>query len=345
MNAMKLKLEHVTQRRRKNGTMRYYFRRRGCPITRLPDDYKSPEFMAAYQDCLNARPHSIHREKGTFSWLCDEYMNSTAFKGLGEATQKARKRIIATMNAEKVNPDHTQLFGDTRITSFKKSHIAVLRDRKFDAPNAANERLKILNAIFKYAVTNDLLENSPCFGVEKLSVARGGHQTATDEHLTQYLNHHTSGPARRAINLLMATGVRVSDLRLLGRPNLKGNTLTFTTVKTNMLISIDIDQEFAEELRGSNQFTFLISKHGAPYKSDKSMSQAVSGWFKDAGIENITAHSVRKWLATRMASNGVNEYGLMAWFGWRDSKEAKPYIEAYNRQKAAVEAGRKISNV
>ena len=112
-----------------------------------------------------------------------------------------------------------------------------------------------------------------------------------------------------------------------------------------MLISIDIDQEFAEELRGSNQFTFLISKHGAPYKSDKSMSQAVSGWFKDAGIENITAHSVRKWLATRMASNGVNEYGLMAWFGWRDSKEAKPYIEAYNRQKAAVEAGRKISNV
>ena len=107
-----------------------------------------------------------------------------------------------------------------------------------------------------------------------LSKSSQWHEEATKPpptSISQYLKHHTSGPARRAINLLMATGVRVSDLRLLGMPNLKGNTLTFTTVKTNMLISIDIDQDFADELRGSNQFTFLISKHGAPYKSDKSM--------------------------------------------------------------------------
>lgn len=345
MNAMKLKLEHVTPRKRKDGSIRYYFRRRGCPVTRLPDDYKSPEFMAAYQDCLNARPHSIHREKGTFAWLCDEYMNSSNFKGLSEATKTARKRIIKTMNAEKVNPDHRQIFADTRITSFKKAHIAVLRDRKFNVPNAANERLKILNTIFKFAVTTDLLESSPCFGVEKLSVPRGGHKTATDEHLAQYIDYHKSGPAKRAIDLLMATGVRVSDLRLLGRPNLKGNTLTFTTAKTKMLISIDLDPNFADELRKTNHITFLISNHGGPYKSEKSMSQAVSNWFKEAGVKGITGHSVRKWLATRMANNGVNEYGLMAWFGWRDSKEAKPYIEAYNRQKAAIEAGKKISNV
>lgn len=345
MNVMKLNLEHVTSRTRKNGSRRYYFRRRGCPIIRLPDDYKSPEFMAAYQNCLNSLPHSGHREKGTFAWLCDQYMESTAFKGLKPATIKARSRIIKTMCLEKINPEHSQLFADTKITSFKKAHIAVLRDRKFNAPNAANERLKILNVIFKHAVITDLLDHSPCFGVEKLSVPRGGHKTASDEHLSQYLAYHTSGPAKRAMALLMATGVRVSDLRLLGKPNLKGTTLTFTTVKTHMLISIDIDHDFAEELRKTNHITFLISNHGGPYKSDKSMSQAVSNWFKEAGIEGITAHSVRKWLATRMASNGVNEFGLMAWFGWRDSKEAKPYIEAYNRQKAANEAGRIIANV
>lgn len=345
MTVMKLNLEHVTPRPRKDGSERYYFRRRGYPFTRLPDDYRSPEFMAAYQDCLNHKAHSPHREKGTFAWLCDEYMGSSSFKGLADSTIKARKRIIQSMCKEKVNPDHKQLFGDTRITSFKKAHITVLRDQKFDAPNAANERLKILNLIFKHAITTDLLEYSPCFGVEKLSVPRGGHRTATDEHLAQYLDYHKSGPARRAMKLLMATGVRVSDLRLLGKPNLKGNTLTFTTEKTDMEISIDIDSTLAEELRGSNHITFLISDHDAPYKSEKSMSQTVSKWFKQAGIQGITAHSVRKWLATRMASNGVNEFGLMAWFGWRDSKEAKPYIEAYNRQKAALEAGKIIANV
>lgn len=345
MIAMKLNLEHVTSRVRKDGTMRYYYRRRGCPVIRLPDDYKSPEFMAAYQECLDARPHSIHREKGTFAWLCDEYMESSNFKRLGNATQKARSRIIKTMNAEKINPDHKQLFADTRITSFKKAHIAVLRDRKFNVPHAANERLKILNGIFKHAVASDLLEYSPCFGVEKLTVPRGGHKTATDEHLAQYLAYHTSGPAVDAIEALMETGARVSDLRLFGKPNLLGNTLSFTTVKTNMQISIEISDNFAGKIRQSDHITFLISGHGSPYKSDKSMSQTVSKWFKQAGIEGITAHSVRKWLATRMASNGVNEFGLMAWFGWRDSKEAKPYIEAYNRQKAALEAGKVIANV
>lgn len=164
MTVMKLKLEHVTTRTRKDGSQRYYFRRRGLPVIRLPDDYKSPEFMEAYQECIEHRAKSLHRINGTFGWLTDEYLESTAFRGLAPATIKARKRIIRTMCLEKVNPDHKQLFADTKITSFKKAHIAVLRDRKFDAPNAANERLKILNAIFKYAVGIDLLEHSPCYG-------------------------------------------------------------------------------------------------------------------------------------------------------------------------------------
>ena len=51
MNAplMRLRLQHVTVRRNKDGTTRYYFRRRGQPIAPLPDDPLSPEFMAAYQ--------------------------------------------------------------------------------------------------------------------------------------------------------------------------------------------------------------------------------------------------------------------------------------------------------
>jgi hypothetical protein len=67
------------------------------------------------------------------------------------------------------------------------------------------------------------------------------------------------------------------------------------------------------------------------------MSQAISKWFKEVEIQGITAHSVRKWLATKMANEGVDEFGLMAWFGWRDSKEAKPYTQTYNRTKAAPE--------
>lgn len=345
MTDVKLNLEYVTPRPNKDGSIRYYFRRRGFPVTRLPDDYKSPDFLEAYNGLLNHKVYNKHAEIGSFAWACDEYQGSTDFIRLGDATKKARSRIIMSMQSELINPKHNQTYADTRFVSFKSKHIEVLRDRKRDVPNASNERLKILNGIFKHAIRNKFVEMNPCTAIEKLSVTTDGHKTATDEHLVQYMEYHKQGPARLAMRLLKATGVRVSDLRLLGLPNLKGSVISFTTVKTRMLVELDIGDDFANELRESGQFIFLHSHNSKPYGSDKSMSQTISKWFSQAGIEEITAHSVRKWLATRMADAGVDEFGLMAWFGWRDSKEAKPYTQAYNRKKAAKKAGLKIGNV
>lgn len=48
-----LTLEHVTTRTNKDGSLRYYFRRRGQPVTRLKGAPLSEEFMAEYRKCLN----------------------------------------------------------------------------------------------------------------------------------------------------------------------------------------------------------------------------------------------------------------------------------------------------
>ncbi|HVW54132.1 MAG TPA: hypothetical protein VHC00_00490 [Rhizobiaceae bacterium] len=50
---MHLNLEHVTARKNKDGALRYYFRRRGQPVTRLHGEPLSEEFMAEYRKCLN----------------------------------------------------------------------------------------------------------------------------------------------------------------------------------------------------------------------------------------------------------------------------------------------------
>lgn len=341
---MLFNLEHITVRENRDGTLRYYFRRRGQPLCRLPGEPMSDEFMAKYRECDNwVAPHAEATE-GTFEWICDQYMDSPAFKSKAKATQDARRRVIATMVAELIDPAKPIKFGAEKAKNLKVAHIEVLRDRKADTPNAGNERLKILGQIFKLAVSKRWVEHNLSRDLERLGVPKGGHDTATDEHLAAYFKKHASGPAWVAGMILKHTGVRVSDLRILGLPNIKKGRLVFETVKTGVLCELPIPPELAGALPRDNM-TFLLSEAGKPFESDKALSQRVAKWFRQAGIIGITAHSVRKWRATRMAEKGASEYELMASFGWKDPKEARPYVQAANRQKMAQQASDKMTGV
>jgi len=341
---MEMTLEHVTARKNKDGTLRYYFRRRGQPITRLPGEPKSEEFMNVYWRCLNWTAPGAVAQEGTFAWLCDQYMNSTDFKSKAESTRTARRRVILAMMAEPLERGKPEKFGDEKAKRIGRAHLEVLRDRKADNPNAGNERLKILSRVFKLGVSKGWVDYNHVRDIERLRVKRGGHETASDEDITNYLKKHTSGPAHLAMMLLKHTGVRVSDLRILGRQHLKQGLLVFKTVKTGVLCELPLDPELAAVLPMDNM-TFLLSESGKPFASDKALSQRVAKWFRQADVEGITAHGVRKWRATKMAERGATEYQLMAWFGWSDPKEARPYVQAANRRRLAQEGADRMSGV
>lgn len=338
---MRIRLPHVTVRRNKDRTLRYYFRRRGFPLAALPNDPLSPEFMQAYQALLK-RQQVVETTEGTLAWLADEYMASPEFTTKSPATRTARRRIIISMMRERIDPAKAATFGQEKVKLITAAHITVLRDRKAGNPNAANERVKILNQMFKLAFKRNLKDANPVRDVERLSVPKGGHDTATDEDIAAYEAKHRTGPARRAIVLLKAFGMRVSDLRILGPQHVRKGLLTFETVKTQMLCELTIDAEARQEIEGIRDLVFLTNQHGAAFASDKALSQRIAKWFRQAGVMNVTAHGVRKWRATRMAENGASEFELMSWFGWKDPKEARPYVQAANRRKLAKSAGEKM---
>lgn len=341
---MLIEFKHVTVRENRDGTNRYYFRRRGQPITRLPGEPGSDEFMAVYRACDQwVAPLAISAE-GTFRWLCDQYMDAPVFTSKAKATREARRRVILSMVTEPLERGKPETFGQERAKNIRQSHVEILRDRKASNPNAGNERLKILNQIFKHAVGKKHVAANPVRDVERLSIPRGGHDTATDEHMDRYLAFHQKGPARLAGLILKHTGVRISDLRLLGRQHVRNGLLVFTTVKTGVLCELPIAPELQAALPRDNM-TFLLSDWGKPFESDKSLSQRVAKWFRQAGVTGITAHSVRKWRATKMAENGGTEYQLMASFGWRDPKEARPYVQAASRKRLAHEGAGKMAGV
>lgn len=340
---MELKLMHIACRTNKDGSERYYFRRRGQPVQRLPNDPASAEFMTEYHKCLNWVAPEKENTKGTFAWLCDEYINSPEFQANKESTIKDRKRVIMTMLAEPLEKGKPETFGMESAKRIGKAHAEVLRDRKADNPNAANKRLKVLSRIFSYALDKGIIETNFVRDVKRFTIKSTGHETATDEHIERYLAHHPSGMANLAMVILKETGVRVSDLRVLSWTNVKNGYLIFTTVKTGQECQLPIEPELAAVLPKS-RMTFIEREIGGPFESDKALSQRISKWFRQAGVEGVTAHGVRKWLATKMAEEGVREYSLAAWFGWSDPKEARPYVKAADKRKMNTDTAEKMRN-
>ena len=68
--------------------------------------------------------------------------------------------------------------------------------------------------------------------------------------------------------------------------------------------------------------------------------------FKDAcklaGINDKSAHGLRKAAATRAADNGAAAHELMAIFGWKDIKEAEMYTRNADRKRLAAKAMAKL---
>ena len=140
MNApVQITIQHVTVRKNRDGTSRYYFFRRGQPICRLPGEPRSPEFEAAYDKCLHwVAPHAAAYE-GSFEQLGDQYMASSEFTTKAPATRAARKRIILSMMAEPLERGKPERFGQERADRIGVGHIEVLRDRKAGNPNAGED--------------------------------------------------------------------------------------------------------------------------------------------------------------------------------------------------------------
>lgn len=337
---MEIDLPYVTARANKDGSTRFYFRRRGQPVARLPSDPASVEFAEAYQRLLNWVAPEVYAAEGSFAWLCDQYMNSPDFRSKKANTQNARRRVILSMMREPIAPGYPEKMGDERADRINRRHVMTLRDRKADAAHAANERLKVLSQIFKLALAKGWREDNPVRDVARLRVKPGGHDTATDEQIDAYFAYHTEGTAWLAMKMLVEWGVRVSDLRVLGRQHLKGGEIVFDTIKTGMRCELPVSQSVLSALpRNGSNMAFLVRDDGAMFASEKAMSARVVKWIRQAGIGGITGHSIRKWLATKKAEEGATEMQLMAWFGWRDSKEAKPYVSKANRRKLAAQIG------
>jgi integrase len=84
---------------------------------------------------------------------------------------------------------------------------------------------------------------------------------------------------------------------------------------------------------------YLVTAFGKPHSA-----KAFGNWFKkrcrEAGLEDLSAHGLRKLGAQRCAEAGATEHQLMALFGWANPQQAAVYTRKANRVRLEAQAAK-----
>lgn len=333
---------------KRTGTVRVYFRRRlGAPKVRLRAPMGTPEFLAEYEAALRGQEGAGTDavKPRTYAWLIGQYFASSDFGSLDARTQRVRRGILQSTCAEPTSPRAKTTFVDFPLSRLTSKAVRVLRDRKADLPEAANGRVKAVRRMFAWAMEAELVTNNPARDVAYIRRPTQGHHSWTEEEMAQFEARHPLGTrARLAFSLLVYTGVRRSDVVLLGRQHVRDGWLKFIAQKGRhrkpVTVEIPVIAPLQEVLGAGpcGDLTFLVTEFNRPFTAN-----GFGGWFRErcdeAGLHHCSAHGLRKAGAALAAENGASGHELMAIFGWLTMKEAERYTQAARRKRLAANVG------
>ena len=329
----------------RHGNVRIYFRRTGQPKIRLRERPGTEAFDAEYQRAFRGevrRPlpdQHTPAMPGTMRWLCEQYYTSAKFQSLAENTRNVRRRILDLICGRA---------GKFRYSTMEPQHVAKLRDEKAIVPEAANARIKALRQLFAWANSPEYryATNNPAREVAYLRSGNpDGFRAWSEEDVARYEARHPIGTkARLALDLLLYTGVRRSDVVRLGPQMERDGKLVFAETKGSSRIAKTHELPILLPLRRSidaapiGHLVYLVTAFGRPHSA-----KAFGNWFKrrcrEASVDDgLSAHGLRKLGAQRCAEAGATEHQLMALFGWTTTKQAAIYTRKANRAKLESEA-------
>ena len=335
----------------RHGNVRVYFRRKGQRKIRIRETPGTEAFERRYRELLaGCQPEVQTGPKPplprTWRWLCVQYIASPTFKGLDPMTQRQRRSVLEMTFKEPIHPDAEETFGDFPLSRMTPKAIRVLRDRKLPLKAAANQRIKVIKAVFNWAQAEEppLAETNPAREVPRIRIPGAGIHTWTPDEVRRFEKRHPIGSTPRlALAIFLFTGLRLSDAARLGRQHARDGWFKIRQFKGRNHSPIDIELPILPELKDiiakskTGDMTYLVTTRGKPF-SVAGLGIRMRQWCDQAKLSGCSAHGLRKAGATIAAENGATAHQLMSIFGWLSLKEAERYTKAAERKRLAANA-------
>lgn len=330
----------------RHGKKRYRYRRAGVKVGYFKNlQPGSKEFLAelaAFED-MAAKPGEDRVMPGTFDELLARYYRSPEFLDLRDSTKRVYRGVFERWR-EKRGKTSGKRRGAAKVSDLKASHLTEWMGEMIEDRNAANMLRKRLSALMDFAVRNDLARVNPLRSTKALKVVSDGFHAWTDAEIAQFEARHPVGTkARMVLDLLLWTGQRGGDVRVMGRGNIVRNRLVVTQEKTGAVVALPILKPLADSLLASNPGveTFLLTERGKPFSR-----KGFGNWFRDrcdeAELPQCSAHGLRKAAARRFAEAGCSNQEIKAWTGHTTEKEVSRYTASASQEMLSDAAAERL---
>jgi integrase len=346
----KIKLKHVnsfSNKNRKDGRVRYYFRRRGMAAIPLPGIPGSEEFMAAYGAALASTSNAAieirgsRTAPGTIGALVANYYRSAPWLDLPKDTRRNRRPIIERFRAK---------HGDKRVALLRRDHFEKMLGEITAGPATKDYWIRTVRALMRSGVPS-MLKADPTSGIVVKRPKTPGHRPWTDAQIAQYRAHWPLGTeARLVLEFAYQTVSRRGEVARLGPQHLyRGQNGEWRIKIARIKGSRDVDIPMTPELLAACQampkahLTYITSESGKPL-SKITLGHRFAKWATEAGLpKHCRLHGLKKSGMVDIVLAGGTAPELMAWSGHKDMAVAQHYIEeAFERPELADAAFAKM---
>ena len=336
----------------RNGAPRIRVRVKGAKARRitLPVDQDHPDFLHHYNAAREGReyvPGKARVVERSLDWLCRIYLDY--LERLVQAGQASRATLNQRRSVLSRFCDHKDDDGDRyggaemEVPTFA---IIAVRDAWASTPGAADNLIKTVRAVYKFAMQRQMITHNPAAGIEAINISKGGAKPWTLDDLKRFRDRHPRGSmARLWLTLQAFTACRIGDALWLGRGNeVQRGGVTYLEwqprKKGSAFVSIPMLPALHEATRTVTVVgpTYLLNDKGRPFASVEALRVRVQRWITEAGIEDRSSHGIRKALGDFLAEGGATQHQIMAVMAHTQAKTSEIYTKGVDRRHLASSA-------
>lgn len=334
-----------------DGVTRWYVRMKGQRKIRITEQEGTPEFDQAYHEAITELERRISEgltgaippriKPGTLDWLILKYYRSTDFRDRASATQVQYKSILNRIRRES---------GDKDYRTVTPRAVRNGRDKRAATPGAANNYLKVVKALYSWAIEEDLMTHNPALGIARVKSGKSTWKPWSVEICLQFERAHRIGTeARLVYDLALYGGLRRSDIVRVGKQNIQADGWLFLPAqeKTDEPLHIPLFEPLRLSIQATPRRNIAVmnlvqSQHGKP-ASNKGLGGRFRKWCDEAKIpQGYSLHGLRKALGSRLAEAGATEQEIAAALGHVGTKSVKHYTTGARKRRLADSAFRKL---
>ena len=300
-------------------------------------------------DKENPRPEQLYN-KQTYGLLQAEYIDwlsdmvkagrSSPYTLKQRKSQLGRVGLFEDISGQKYNDLHLDL---------PQSAFMAVKDAMAKTPSEADNTIKSLKALYKWAVERGKASVNPVEGIGKYNVYKGGAIPWTPKDFEQFKEQHPIGTTPYLwLTLDAFTCCRIGDARILGpehrngkylewQPGKKGSVFRYAEILSPLQDAMDSMVVVGK--------SYILNQKAQPYASTNSLVNTVRTWCNDAGLDHLSSHGIRKGLGSYLHTQGVPQNAIAALLSHANVRTTQTYTSHADRRALSDMAARELLQI